>query len=142
MHQTHIALFESRRYLDQIHSQHTPLVDQAVDQLTNLYPVQATRSWCIDGWHDRRIQTIGINGEVIGSTIRSPLKNGGRCAMEATRFFRLSVFLNTTFPCLFVPAGLKLVFAKSIPVVVLFIRTFPIVKSWYSNSTLAHCDAG
>ena len=75
MHEAHISTFKCRRNLYQIHSQDTSLCDQSVNQLTNLYPVQTAGSWCIDSWHDGGIKAVGINSEVVGSTIRNPLKN-------------------------------------------------------------------
>ena len=62
--------------------------------------------------------------------------------MKGNRLFRLNVLRNTTLPCLSEPTGLKLVFAKSIPIVVIFMRASPIVKWLCGNSTLAHRDAG
>ena len=62
--------------------------------------------------------------------------------MKASNLPRFTVFRSTILPCFSDPTRLKLVFAKSIPIVVIFMRTSPIVKWLCGNSTVAHRDAG
>lgn len=74
MHRGDLVEIARRRDLDNVHADQFALADEALDQLDRLPVGDATRLRAFHCRHHRRVEPVGVDGEIIAAAIRNALQ--------------------------------------------------------------------